>query len=176
MNRTITPTCSFHFEARNKENSIHYFELPHLPILSFDNSLNLSLIEQHPPSNETERIAHFPILRFDQIENYALISGRNTIVDRIQLICETFDLPFDVDNLIHYDLWKLQGWSSIKEENKINQSCRFVSFNEDYIVGVSQLFPLVFPTQGLSIQLITDSKEIDTLKDNYPSWCRGIRF
>ena len=39
------------------------------------------------------------------------ISGKDTAVDQLKLICETFELSFDVDDLIHYDLWKLQGWS-----------------------------------------------------------------
>ena len=70
--QAYNPTCSFHFEARNKAGDMHYFELPHLPILSFDNSLNLSLIEQQIPSNEVERVAQFPVLNFDQIEDYAV--------------------------------------------------------------------------------------------------------
>lgn len=171
------PTCSFHFEAKNKSGRIHYFELPHLPILSFDNSLNLSLIEQRPSSNnEIERVAHFPILKFDKIEDYAVISGKNTIIDKLQLICEKFDLSFDVDDLRHYDLWKLQGWSSIKKENRVNQPCRFVSSSDDFIVGVSQLFPIVFPTQKMTIQLITDAQEIDALKDKYPLSVKGYNF
>lgn len=170
------PTCSFHFEAKNEAGGIHYFELPHLPILSFENSLNLSLIEQHPHSREIERVAHFPILKTGQIENYAVISGKNTKINKLQLICESFHLSFDVDDLRHYDLWKLQGWSFIKDEDKINQPCRFVSFNDDFIVGVSQLFPIVFPTQGVTIQLITDTQEIDTLKDNYPLSVSGYDF
>ena len=167
------PTCNFHFEAKNKVGDTHYFELPHLPIASFDNSLNLSLIEQHPPSSEIERVEHFPALKFDQLEDYAVISGKNTTVNKLQLICKTFDVSFDVDNLIHYDLWKLQGWSSINEEDKIKQSCRFVSFNNDYIVGISQLFPIVFSTKGMTIQLITDSKEINSLKNKYPLGVEG---
>ena len=174
--QAYNPTCSFHFEARNKAGDVHYFELPHLPVLSFDNSLNLSLIEQQVPSNEVERVAQFPVLNFDQIGNYAVISGRNTTVNQLKLICETFDLSFDVDDLIHYDLWKLQGWSSIAEEDKINQSCRFVSFNDEHIVGVSQLFPIVFPAQGMTVQLITDSQEIDFLKDKYPLSVAGYDF
>ena len=170
------PTCSFHFEAQNKVGDIHYFELPHLPVLSFDNSLNLSLIQQQAPSNDIERVEQFPILKFDQIEDYAVISGRETKVDQLKLVCETFNLSFDVDNLIHYDLWKLQGWTSIEEGDRINQSCRFVSFNKNYIVGVSQLFPLVFPTQGMTVQLITDSNKIDKLKDKYPLRVKGYDF
>lgn len=174
---TYNPTCSFHFEARNKAGDIHYFELPHLPVLSFDNSLNLSLIEQQVPSNEVERVAQFPVLNFDQIANYAVISGRSTTVDQLKLICETFDLSFDVDNLIHYDLWKLQGWASIEKEDRINQPCRFVSFNDEHIVGISQLFPIVFPaTQGMTIQMITDSREINDLKDKYPLSASGYDF
>ena len=172
------PTCSFHFEAKNNSGRIHYFELPHLPILSFDNSLNLSLIEQRPPSNEIERVAHFPILKFNRIEDYAVISGKNTTVNTLHLICEKFDLSFDVDDLRHYDLWKLQGWSSINKENRVNQPCRFVSSNDDFIVGVSQLFPIVFPipTQKMTIQLITDAQEINTLKDKYPLSVKGYDF
>ena len=170
------PTCSFHFEAKNQSGRIHYFELPHLPVLSFDNSLNLSLIEQSPSSNEIERVAHFPVLKFDRIEDYAVISGKNTTVNKLQLICEKFDLSFDVDDLRHYDLWKLQGWSSIKKEKRVNQPCRFVSFNDGFIVGVSQLFPIVFPTQKMTIQLITDAQEIEALKDKYPLSVKGYDF
>lgn len=173
---THNPTCSFHFEAKNKAGDTHYFELPHLPVLSFDNSLNLSLIEQQIPSNEVERVAQFPILKFDQIEDYAVISGRSTTVDQLKLICETFDLAFDVDDLIHYDLWKLQGWASIEQEDRINQPCRFVSFNDEHVVGVSQLFPIVFQAQGMTIQLITDFKEIEALKDKYPLSVEGYDF
>jgi len=170
------PTCSFHFEAKNKAGDIHFFELPHLPILSFNNSLNLSLIEQQAPSNEVERVAQFPMLKFDQIENYAVISGKNTIVDQLKLICETFDLSFNVDNLIHYDLWKLQGWTSIEQEDRINQPCRFVSFHNEYIVGVSQLFPIVFRAQGLNIQLITDPDKVDVSKNRYSLGVSGYGF
>ncbi len=174
--QTYNPTCSFHFEAQNKAGDTHYFELPHLPILSFDNSLNLSLIQQTPPSDNIERVAHFPVLKFDQIEDYAVIAGRDTTVDQLKLICETFDLSFNVDDLIHYDLWKLQGWTSISAEDRANQPCRFVSFNNDYIVGVSQLFPIVFPTQNMTVQLITDTKEIDSLKNKYPLSVEGYDF
>ncbi len=170
------PTCSFHFEAKNKAGDVHYFELPHLPILSFDNSLNLSLIQQTPPSKDIERVEQFPALKFDQIENYAVISGKSAIVDQLKLICETFDLSFDVDNLIHYDLWKLQGWTSIPAENRVNQPCRFVSFNKNHIAGISQLFPIVFPAQGMTVKIITDVQTINSLKKRYPLSREGYEF
>ncbi|MDE0151871.1 MAG: hypothetical protein OXK80_05185 [Bdellovibrionales bacterium] len=173
---TYNPTCSFQFEAKNKAGDIHIFELPHLPILSFDNSQNLSLIEQQIPSNEVERVSQFPILKFDQIEDYAVISGKNTTVDQLKLICETFNLSFDVDDLIHYDLWKLQGWASIEQEARINQPCRFVSFNDEHVVGISQLFPIVFQAQEMTTQLITDFTEIEALKDHYPLSVEGYDF
>ena len=66
--------------------------------------------------------------------------------------------------------------ASIQEEDKINQACRFVSSNNNYTVGVSQLFPIVFPTQKMTVQLITDSQEIDFLKDKYPLSVAGYDF
>ena len=63
-----------------------------------------------------------------------------------------------------------------REEDKVNQACRFISSNNNHTVGVSQLFPIVFPRQGMTVQLITDSQEIRALKDKYPLSVAGYDF
>ena len=152
------PVCSFQFTSKNSKGDSHYFELPQLIIESFEDSFNLSLIQQNIETEGKERIKQFPILDFENLSKYAVISGSSEI-NEIKLICEKINLSFKAGGVKHYDLWKLQGWGDISDENKITQACRFVSFNDNMVLGVSQLFPLVFPQKtDISLEFVDYSE------------------
>lgn len=162
-----SPICSFQFKAQNQSEDIHYFKLPYLTIAEFEQSVNLSLIEQSMRNPFQEPIEQFPILEFDQIreKNYAVIAGHNSSIDRLQLVCERFQISFPAADTKEYDLWKLQGWTAVQEEQKANQPCRFVSWLEDSIVGVSQLFPIVFPVKNqLRVEILSHQRDGTSLK------------
>ena len=141
-----SPSCSFRFQAQNREGDIHYFELPHLSVADFEEGFNLSLVQKNREnSSSQELIDQFPILVFDQLDQYSLISGYENPIDELKLMCQNLSISFPVADIKEYNLQTLTGWTQITEDQKINQSCRFISLHQTYIVGVSQLFPMVFP-------------------------------
>ena len=142
------PSCSFRFQAKNKEGDIHYFELPHLSVTSFEEGFNLSLVQKNRDNfSNQELIDQFPMLVFDQLNQYSLISGYESSIDELKLICENWSISFPASGITEYDLQTLTGWTQVTENQKINQPCRFISLNQNHVVGVSQLFPMVFPVK-----------------------------
>ena len=139
------PTCNFYFKATNKVGDIHYFELPHLPISLFEHSWNLSLIDKNQTMKaDIELSKAFPLLMMKNIVDYKLISHSASKIDKLKLICEDAeDIIFNVNNQQQYDLWGLQGWSQVSFGSSASKACRFLSLNEDQIIGISQVFPLI---------------------------------
>ena len=147
-NNVNSPSCSFHFKAINQTGSIHYFELPHLPIALFEHSWNLNLMDkENPIALGIENSKNFPVLLMEKMPNYQLVSLSSSEIDQLKLICDKgLAVKFDVGRQQQYDLWGLLGWSQL-QMNSASSACRFLSLYKNHIVGVSQIFPLVPPVK-----------------------------
>ena len=156
-----SPSCSFRFQAKNKAGDIHYFELPHLSVADFEEGFNLSLVQKNrEDSSSQELIDQFPILVFDHLDQYFLISGYDNPIDELKLMCRNLSISFPVADIKEYNLQTLTGWTQIAEDQKMNQPCRFISLHQTHIVGVSQLFPMVFPIKNqLKIDLQSHQRD-----------------
>ena len=144
-NNTNSPSCSFHFKAVDRTGSIHYFELPHLPVSSFQHSWNLNLMDKVNPV-QFKNSENFPVLLMEKISNYQLVSSAPEI-DELKLICNKVPtVSFKVANQQQYNLWGLLEWSQLQIKNT-SSACRFLSLYKNNVVGVSQIFPLVPPVK-----------------------------
>ena len=177
----LPPTCGIHFTATNQQKDVHWFRLPHLPIVDLENSLFLSLIKEPTLDSDPlqlDSVNQFPMLIFHpntKLTGYQILSAVETKVDQIKLICENVNFSIPVLDTKLYHLQNIPGLTrtlfqssyvesseedSLQAPYPISQACRFMSLYQNHIVGVSQLFPLVFPmTHQLEIH-------VDSIQEN----------
>ena len=184
-------TCEFEFTARNENEDLHLFTLPHLPIQSFEDGMYLNIIENSPQQFQQiqpQDLTKVPIVQFEHLNKYSLLSDVNRSMDQLHLMCETFAFTTHTSEVIHYDLWKLQQWHSIPQEDRrlAQQACRFISLKNNQVVGVSPLFPLVFPAGlDLSISIVRERdlqwpdisgvRTIENLKKDFKEGLRRLQ-
>ena len=131
-----------------------------MSVADFEEGFNLSLVQKkREDSSSQEMIDQFPILVFDHLDQYTLISGHDNPIDELKLMCRNWSLSFPTADIKEYDLQTLTGWTQITEDQKTNQPCRFMSLHQTHVVGVSQLFPIVFPIKSqLTVNLQSHQK------------------
>lgn len=138
--------CSIEFIATNSNKDLHYFSIPNIPIQSIEQHFLLYLADHSESVDQLSQENR--IVRIDQMNNYFIKTSAANNVDKIDLKCALFNYELKVQNSDKYSLWE---WSeylhSIPLDQRTIQPCRFVSYYNDQRIGVSQIFPLVYPIQ-----------------------------
>ncbi len=140
-------SCSFSFTAESESRGVHHFELPHLPILNFENKHLVDLIG--PFGRLTKQS---PLLLSYRKMDYFLDTNILTAVDSLKLVCRDFSLLkplYTREQFIPFSVFpfheiKPEVLDTIEQKQPI-QKCRVLVYRKGVLIGVSLTFRMVYP-------------------------------
>ena len=170
-------SCDFKFEAQNTEGSTHFFDLPHLPVHSFDEVVNLSLHDKNTDFSKAMTLNKKLIVYFDHMKDYGyyLDVWYDDIIDEVRLVCDDIDYSFKITNQTRHQLSLIPGWDQIPESQRKDQNCRFLSLKSGSIIGLSQSFYLIFNDKDIQTTVIKNFNNDSYNQEILPELDRSLK-
>ena len=149
-------SCNFKFKAQNKKGLIHLFDFPHLPVHSFDQTVNISFHNSSTDFSKEFNLNEEMIVHFDHLKDhgYYLDVWYDNTINEIKLVCDFINHSFAVRNDERYYLFQIPGWNRIPVSEKKDQNCRLLTLSNEHVTGVSQSFYLDFEDHHINTEVV----------------------
>lgn len=164
-------SCGFSFKAIHKDGSAHHFELPQLPIKGYNEDHIIKIFSDQRIINKD-----FSYIKVDNISDYWLDLGTTIVMDKIDLICDDFDLSITTSQqqiiplsafLFHTLDEEVQN--KIKE-TKPNQNCRIFGYKNKVLSAVSAYINMLYYQVPLKVDV--DSNILPIVPTSYAQLVR----